>query len=197
MGVAAVGIAAGLVRKPVDGRLRRPSSLLAAMVLALLVACSSEPDQPGTLPPETPTASSSSASPTPATQEQEVEAAVRDYYAELTRAAQTNDTSFLKTMSTEGCPCNRPVRVIEKNGRKGRSAPDASFQVASVRVHDLEDRLALAEVRTVEAAYRVFGADNQVVGRVPARKHFLDLTLVKNDAGRWLINNEFNLGGNQ
>ena len=188
--------AAGPVGEPAAGRLRR--CLLAALVLGLVVACS-DPDQPSTLPSDTPTPTSSSASPSPSqeTVEQEVETAVRAYYAELTRAVQTNDTSVLKTLSTKSCPCNRPIRVIEANERKDWSSPDATFEVASVRVHDLEDRLALAEVRTDEAAYEVVGADDAVVGRVPARKHFLDLTLVKDGSSRWLINNEFNLGGNQ
>jgi hypothetical protein len=83
-------------------------------LLGLVGGCS-DPDQPSTLPSDTPTPTSSSASPTPSTPEQEIEAAVRAYYAELQRAAQTNDTSVLKTMSTKGCPCYRPVRVIDRS----------------------------------------------------------------------------------
>jgi len=67
--------AAGPVGEPAAGRLRR--CLLAALVLGVVVACS-DPDQPSTLPSDTPTprSSSSSPSPSPETVEEQVEAAV-------------------------------------------------------------------------------------------------------------------------
>lgn len=173
--------------------------LVLAVGLGLLVSCS-DPAQPSSLPSDAPGATGSSASPSvtvSATPEDEVEAAVRAYYAELTRAAQTNDTSELRAMTTTVCPCYRPVRVIERNQAMGRRTPDASFQLAKVRIHDLEGRSALAEVKTIEEAYKVLGESNRVVGRVPARRHLLDLTLVQDDTERWIIANEFNLGGNQ
>ena len=58
-----------------------------AIILGLaVVSCTDEPD-PGTIKSPSPTPSSSSASPTPSTPEAQIEAAVRAYYAELTRAA--------------------------------------------------------------------------------------------------------------
>ncbi|HEU4911516.1 MAG TPA: hypothetical protein VFV76_06430, partial [Actinomycetes bacterium] len=105
------------------GSLQRAALLVCAVLV--LTACSDDPQQPGSLPSDIPSAASSSAVPTPDTPEEQVEAAVRAYYAELTRAAQTNDTSRLRTMTTKGCPCYRAVKVIENNEAKGRTTPAA------------------------------------------------------------------------
>jgi hypothetical protein len=169
---------------------------LALVVLALTgTACSDDPPKAGGLPSDTPSPTSSSASPTPATPEEQVEAAVRAYYAELTRAAQTNDTSKLKPMMAPGCPCYRAVRVIDRNAREGERTPDASFELKELRIHDVEGSTALAEVRTVESAYRVLGTDGGVVDRVAAQKTHLDLSLVRAEGDTWIIGNWFNLGG--
>jgi len=183
--------AAGPVGEPAAGRLRR--CVLAALVLGLVVACS-DPDQPSTLPSDTPkpTSSSSSASPSPETVEQEVEAAVRAYYAELTRAAQTNDTTLLKTMSTKGCPCYRPVRVIERGMARGEITPNAEWTITSLKVHDIEDGLALAEVRYNVSAYDVVDESGELVAQVKAQSSHYDLSMVRTDR-RWIVGNVFDL----
>ena len=163
-------------------------------VVGIVGGCS-DLDQRSTLPSDTPTPTSSSASPTPATPEQEIEAAVRAYYAELQRAARTNDTSELRGLTTRQCPCFRPVQVIEGNRKKGRTTPDATFGVTRVRVHNLEGRSAIVEVATSDAAYDVMDSSGTVIGRVSARNHLLDLTVVRDDDGRWIIVNEFDLRG--
>lgn len=168
-------------------------ALVVSAALVVVSGCSDEPDKPGTLP--SPKATSSSASPTPDTPEEQVEAAVRAYYAELTRAAQTNDTTKLRTMTTKGCPCYRAVKVIDRNTREGESTPDASFELTMVRIHDLEGGTALAEVKTRESAYEVVNSSNDVVDRVEAQSTHLDLSLVRSSDGRWIIGNWFNLGG--
>jgi hypothetical protein len=172
--------------------------LLPGLVLALVLVsgCSDDPVEGAKVPPRA-TPTSTSASPTPDTPEEQVEAAVRAYYAELTRAAQTNDTSVLKTMTTKGCPCYRAVRVIDRNKKKGRTTPNAEFGIQRIRVHDVDGATALAQVRTQEAAYQVFNARNRAIGQVPARSHFLDLSLIRTSAGEWVVGNEFNLGGDE
>ena len=120
---------------------------------------------------------------------------MRAYYAELTHAAQTNDTSVLASMTTKACPCYRPVTVIEKNARRGYTTPEASFEVVTVRAHDVEGATGSAEVRTSESAYDVLGRDGKVVGHVDARKNNLDLALVRQPSGVWIIGNEFDLKG--
>ncbi len=179
------------------GTLRRLCLVVSAgLALVGLIGGCSGPDQPSTLPSDTPAPTSSSPSPSPLTVEQEVEAAVRAYYAELTRAAQTNDPSALRALTTKVCPCYRPVRVISRNAKRGLTTPEAAFSVSSIRVHDLEGRSALAEVRTSDSAYKVLDREGAVVGEVPAREHFLDLTLVEEVDDRWIVVNEFDLMSN-
>ncbi len=72
--------------------MRAPAGTLLRAGLALvfglaLVSCTDDP-KAGSVGTPSPTASSSS-SPTPSTPEAQIEAAVRAYYAELTKAAQT------------------------------------------------------------------------------------------------------------
>jgi hypothetical protein len=167
-------------------------ALVVSAALVVVSGCSDEPDKPGTLP--SPKATSSSASPTPDTPEEQVEAAVRAYYAELTRAAQTNDTTRLKTMVTRGCPCYRPIRVIEKGAARGEITPNAEWTVHSIRVHDIEGDTALADVHYEVSAYDVVDETGEVLGRVEAQNSRYDLSLIQGPNG-WVIGNLFNLEG--
>ncbi|MGH8895336.1 MAG: hypothetical protein ACRDWY_18815 [Actinomycetes bacterium] len=178
------------------GTLRR--SLLAGWLVALVMiaaACSDE-EKPGTLPKSTtPAPSSASPSPSATTPEQQVEAAVRTYYAELTRAAQTNDTSQLKTLVHRGCPCYRAVTVIDKNRAEGELTRDIDIELTMVKVHDVIDRTAAAEIKTRDSAYDVVDQSGKVVDHIRAAKTHLDLSLVKSSEGRWIVTNLFNLEG--
>jgi hypothetical protein len=180
------------MRAPTGTLLR--AGLTAIVSLALVAGCTDDP-KPGTLKTPTETPTSTTASPTPTTPEAQIEAAVRAYYAELTRAARSGDSSKLGTMTTTSCPCYRPVRVIKQNLEKGYVTPHANFQVVSVRVHDVERGVGLAEVRTEEAPYDVLNGDKKVIGHVDARDNFLDLSLVQQEAGDWVIANQFDLLG--
>jgi len=185
-------LTAGLSGERPAGRLRR--CLLATMVLGLVVACS-DPDQPSTLPSDTPTTSSTSASPTPATPKEQVEAAVRTYYAELQRAAQSSDTSTLRTMMTRTCPCYRAVKVLNQNKRQGETAPDSKIELQSVRVRQLEGPTASAEVRLTASAYDVIDRGGEVVERVAAQEAHWDLSVIRTPQGAWVIANLFDLEG--
>jgi hypothetical protein len=182
------GMLAGSIRQAV------PVLVVAALVGAPgLVGCTGSDPEPATIstPPTTPVPST----PTTTSPAQQVEAAVRAYYAELTRAAQTNDTSVLKTLTTKGCPCYRPVRVIDRNAQRGYRTPDASFKVVGIKIHDLESKNAAAQVRTSEAPYDVIDMSAKKIGHVSARRSFLDLSLVQGPSGQWIIANEFDLKG--
>jgi hypothetical protein len=85
--------------------------------------------------------------------------------------------------------------VIKQNLEHGYVTPDANFQVVSVRVHDIKRGVGLAEVRTAEAPYDVLNGDEKVIGHVNARENFLDLSLVQQEAGDWVIANQFDLLG--
>jgi hypothetical protein len=180
------------MRAPTGTLLR--AGLTAIVSLALVAGCTDDP-KPGTLKTPTATPTSTTASPTPTTPEAQIEAAVRAYYAELTRAAQTNDTSELKKMTSRACPCYRPVTVIEAGAKRGETTPEASWSIESVRVHDLEGRTAVAEVKYGVTAYDVLDKDGHKVGSVPARNNHYDLSVVQNPDGQWIIANVFDLAG--
>lgn len=163
------------------------------VVLALVLSsCSDDPVEGAQVPSNTPTASSSS--PTPDTPEEQVEAAVRAYYAELTRAAQTQDTSDFKLLVTKGCPCYSVATAIQETQREGKTTPDAAWNVVGVRVHDLEGTSAVAEVTYEVAAYKVLDRDGKVVERYPAQDGHVDLSLARSERG-WIVVNLFDLEG--
>jgi predicted lipid-binding transport protein (Tim44 family) len=146
------------------------------------------------VPRTTPTPTTSSPSPSPTSTEDQVEAAVRAYYAELIEAVRTGDPTELKPLVDRNCPCYRAVEVIEQNSAKGHKTPDAELSVVSVRVHDVEGKTSAAEVSFDASAYDVVDSAGTVVERIPARKSRVDLSLVENDT-RWIVTNLFNLGG--
>jgi hypothetical protein len=168
--------------------------LRCALVAGLLVVpgCSDDPEQPGTLPTRSPSPTPTSTSASPDTPEEQVEAAVRAYYSELTRAAQTNDTQELRQMVTRACPCYRPIRVIESGAKRGEITPDAEWTVTRLRIHDLEPGTALAEVEYEVSAYDVLDESGDVLGHVAAQRSHFDLSLVKSGS-EWVISNLVNL----
>jgi hypothetical protein len=165
-----------------------------ALVVGLLIVpgCTDDPEQPGTLPTRSPSPTPTTTSASPATPEEEVEAAVRAYYAELTRAAQTNDTEQLRGMVTRRCPCYRPIRVIESGAERGEITPDAEWTVTRLRVHDVEPGTALVEVEYEVSAYDVVDTSGDVLGHVGGQRSHFDLSLVKTGS-RWVISNLVNL----
>ena len=165
-----------------------------ALVAGLLLVGCSEPDEPGTITRTTPTPTTSSPSPTPTTPEAQVEAAVRAYYDEITRAVRTNDASKLKRMVEKSCPCYNAVEVVEGHAARGETSPDTKFTLQSVRVHDITGRLAAAEVRYKVNAYDVFDSSGEAVASIEAQRSHFDLSLAQTDAG-WIIVNLFDLEG--
>jgi hypothetical protein len=163
--------------------------------VGLATGCS-DPDPPGTLPKTSPVPVSSTASPslTPSTPAQQVEAAVRTYYAHLTRASVTNDTRVLKTLTVTACPCYRAVQVIDAGAARGERAPDAKWNVDTVRVHDVIDTTAAAEVHYRVTGYDVLSSSGKVLAHIDPQTSHLDLSLVKTGHG-WVITNAFDLNG--
>ncbi|MGH8895294.1 MAG: hypothetical protein ACRDWY_18605 [Actinomycetes bacterium] len=177
------------------GTLRRSVPAACLVVLGLVAAGCSDADEPGTLPKtRSPTASSSSPSPTATTPEQQVEAAVRTYYAELTRAAQTQDTTKLKSLANPACPCSGSAKSIDETAAKGRSTPKVSWTVQSINVHDIIKTTAAAEVHYDVSAYEVLSPRGKVINRLPARQGHVDLSLVQDSRG-WILANVFDLEG--
>ena len=174
--------------------LRAGTAVLAGLLAAAgLTACSGSDPEPGTLSPSSsPSSSTASASPSATTPEQQIEAAVRTYYAELTRAAQTQDTTVLATLRTKGCSCFNVVDGINELAGKGQTTPDASWAVDSIRVHDVSEGIGQAEVKYSVSRYEVLGRDGSVVRTFPADAGHVDLSFVDSD-GVWVIGDRFDL----
>jgi hypothetical protein len=179
---------------PAGTRWLRSLAVGGLLVGALLSGCSGDPDKPATLPSDTPTPSSSTPTPSATPVEQQVEAAVRGYYAELTRAAQTLDTRELKKLTLKGCPCAGASRSIDRTRSDKRRIPDAKWRVTSVHAHDVIARSAGAEVRYSVSAYTALAANGRVLNRFPSDRRHLDLSLIR-VGDRWLLANVFDLEG--
>jgi len=192
-----------------DGLTRRAArdalGLVAAAVLVVPLGACSDPPAAGKIPsatsptatatPSTPTPipTTSPASPTPSTPEAEVDAAVRTYYAELNRAAQTNDTTRLKTMIDISCDCYRAIKVIDENARQRYTTPSAKWNLRRVLPHAVKQSAALVEVKYDLSAYDVVGADGKVVGHVKSQSNHWDLSLIRRGSG-WVVNDVSDLG---
>jgi hypothetical protein len=175
--------------------LRAGTAVLAGLLAAAgLTACSGSDPKPGTLSPS-PSPSTSNASPSPSatTPEQQIEAAVRAYYAELLKGVQTSDASGLRPLVTKSCPCFSAVKTLDENRAKGLSGPDAELTLASVEVHDVEKKLAGAKVDYSVGAYGLVNSNGDIVQQIKARHDVLDLTLVLAPGGSWRIANVANL----
>ena len=177
------------------------SCVLACCLLPIMTSCSKDPTPPGTLPSDTalPTTSSSTSpatpsSPKPTSAEEEVEAAVRAYYAELTRAAQTQDTSSLRRHIARDCPCVRVVTAIERLQKRGRTTPEAAWRVTRVKVKERSDETALAKVNYIVDSYTVMNAKGDVVDRYSKQEGHVDLYLVRGPK-EWIVGNLFDLEG--
>ncbi len=174
-----------------------PRLALAAVLVLPLAACGGEGEQPTTLPtrsadastPGTPSSPGSASGPAATGASAEVEAAVRGYYDTLTRASRTNDPALLADLVAPGCPCAEAMKVIRRNARNGETTPEATFTVASVRAHDVEGGVAVAEVAYRASAYDVLDESGDVVTTIRSRRRHLDLSLVRSDDGAWVITN--------
>jgi hypothetical protein len=169
---------------------------VAALVLlaAPLTACGGDAEQPTVLPSRDRTPASGTPSPSASGAAADVEAAVRAYYAKLTEAAQTNKPALLDGTVAAGCPCAAAAQVIKRNARHGRTTPDAEFVVTSVRPHDIEGDVAVAEVEYQASGYDVLSRSGEVVNSVDAHDSHLDLSLVRS-ASSWVITNVTDLEG--
>jgi hypothetical protein len=172
-----------------------PRLAATALLVVPLGACGGGSEQPTVLPARDRVSASSSASPSATLPSADVEAAVRAYYAALTEAARTNKPALRHGLVAAGCPCAAATKVITKNSRSGRTTPGAAFVVESVRPHDVEGDVAVAEVEYQASAYDVLDRSGDVVSSVDAHRSHLDLSLVRSPAGAWVITNVTDLEG--
>ncbi len=162
---------------------------LALATAALLAGCSSGTTQARALP--TPSRTSVSPSPSP-TVEQQVEAAVREYFDAANHALATGDTTHLESLSLPGCGCRELVAFVKKTYASGLRPKSAAFEVGAVLVHDLVGATAAATAEVGMDEYDDVDSAGHVVMHYPAHHGNQDLSLVQHGV-RWVISNAVRL----
>lgn len=179
------------MREPTGTSLRLAAALCAALVA--LAGCADDPEQPGKVPTKAaPSPTSSSPSPTPQTIEEEVEAAVRAYFAELTRAAQAGDPDRLRGLTAKSCPCYNATRVIMRASQMGGRLDGAEWNVRQIRVHDIAGDTAQAEVKYDVTPYKVVDGSGKILASIKAESSHRDYSVIKGHNG-WIITNVVDL----
>ncbi|MBA2768352.1 MAG: hypothetical protein H0U35_04335 [Sporichthyaceae bacterium] len=174
------------------------SCLLACCLLTVVTSCSDEPTPPGTLPSDTasPTTSSASSapssSPKPTTPEEEIRAAMVAYFEAANEMFRTGDVRELRSLSTDGCPCRKITRSVERIALEGGRYNGTRYDVKKIRVHDIEGETGLAEVIAVVPPYRVIGGDGSIVEDSPGGRLHTDFSLFR-EGEQWIVGNALNL----
>ena len=168
------------------------SAALLVCAVLVLTACSDDPQQPGSLPSDTPSATSSSAVPLPVTPEEQVEATMIAYFEETNEAFKSGDVSDLRRFSTSGCPCRDAADGIEETIKSGGRFEDLRYEVTSVKVHDVLSDTASAEVKAIVPPYKVYDAAGEVIEESNGGTLHTDFSLVKH-GNNWIIGNALNL----
>ena len=75
-----------------------------------------------------------------------------------------------------------PFEASTRREPAGRTTPDATWSVDSLRVHDIEGETGLAEVEYTVSAYDVLNAKGKVIADYPETQSHVDLSLVQR---RW------------
>lgn len=143
-------------------------SRYAALALLALAACGSE--HAGSLPPLSSapvTASAPSPSATPA---DDVEAAVRAYFATLAAAGRTGNTTALKRLVDSGCSCRDQVAYIDREAAAGHRIT-TTYSVESVRAHDVTAAGGSATVTFSSPASAVVDAHGHTIRSLAALSH--------------------------
>ncbi len=168
-------------------------SVVYAVAVALaLTACSGSADRASPLPTPT-TSSPKSATPTPkpSTAKQEVEAAVREFYAALDVALRTGETNRYLVATVASCNCRDFVRQVEANFVAGRF-PGAGASVVDVGRVDVHGSAAAATVVYEIHPYTEV-RDGRTVRSFPRRERNVSLGLVKR--GTWKVSSSIDLAG--
>ncbi|MCY7373793.1 MAG: hypothetical protein LH461_08850, partial [Spirochaetaceae bacterium] len=160
-------------------------------LLGLVGGCS-DPDQPSTLPRETPTVTRVPSSPTPATPEAQVEATIHAYFAATNSAFRTGDVTAVRVFSTDGCPCRQAADDIEEVLEAGGRFEGLRYEVQRIRVHDVEPDSAVAEVIATVPAYKVYDGKGDVTENSQGGRLHTDFSMIRS-GNRWIIGNSINL----
>jgi hypothetical protein len=166
-----------------------------ALVVGLLIVpgCTDDPEQPGTLSTRSPSPTPTTTSASPATPEEQIEATMQDYFASTNEAFTTGDVSELRSFTTTTCPCRRAADDIEETVAKGGRFEHLRYEVKSIRVHDIDGGVALAEVIAKLPPYKVYDGNGDIVEDSPGGRLHTDFSLSESESGEWIIGNAVNL----
>ncbi len=170
--------------------------LAVALVALLAAGCSDE--KAGGLPPITSPSSTApsptSASPTAtASPRQEVEAAVRRYFAVLAEAGQSGDVSALDPLLGDKCTCREQVNYIKSEAAKGNRIT-TEYTVDAVRADDVSGSAAVVTATFSAPASAVVDSKGKVVRRLDALKRIGVEMGLRRVGERWVIERVVRLG---
>ena len=154
-----------------------------------VAACGSGAGKPTRLPDRSPTPSVT-ASLTP---EQQVEAAVRAYYAEVNRALSSGQTTQLAMLSHPQCSCRRLVTYISEKW-EGGALRGARYELKLVKAHPPLGGVLSALVSYSVSAYDVLDRSGRVIEQVEGVEFSQkDVSLQRNAAGNLVFTRVVNL----
>jgi hypothetical protein len=168
------------------------------LALVALVAAGCTKEHAGTLPSlsPSPTATATSASPTSSvtTPAQQIATAARTYYAALTQAGATGDTSRLRALVTPTCDCKQGIDYIDQEHRAGHHFT-TNYRVDKVQTHDVATAAGSATVTVTYAPSKVVDSRGRTVRAIPGETAAGRDLVFRREGGRWLVTRVVLLGG--
>ncbi len=165
---------------------------------ALALAACTKPHQGGTLPPARPSASavasptpSPTHSSTPAGDKAAIVALAKQYYAESNAAIRTGDTSGLRALMIDGCPCAKFADHVDADWKRGTVPVPGYYRVSQVSAPVL--RSSTSGYTTViysTSEYKVVAKSGAVLADVPANSSLRTTVLDAQQVdGAWRVAN--------
>ncbi|MDQ6873643.1 MAG: hypothetical protein M3042_01065 [Actinomycetota bacterium] len=163
---------------------------------ALALAACTKPHQGGTLPPARPSASavasptpSPTHSSTPAGDKVAIVALAKQYYAESNAAIRTGDTSGLRALMIDGCPCAKFADHVDADWKRGTVPVLGYYHVTEVAAPVLRSAAqAFVSVLFTTSEYKVLSRTGAVLVDIPEDRSLgsntLECRLVE---GKWKV----------
>lgn len=165
----------------------------------LVLAACTKPHQGGTLPPAPRPSASAAASPTPSPTPSPTHSATpvgakaaiialaKRYYAERNNAIRTGDTSDLRALMIDGCPCAKFADHVDADWKRGTVPVRNFYHVTEVTAPFLRSATqAFVSVFFTTSEYKVVGPSGQVLVDISANP-----SLRSNTVECHLINGEW------
>jgi predicted lipid-binding transport protein (Tim44 family) len=175
-------------------RMNRRLGGAAVLCAVLLAGCSSEREQPRTLPPVSaaPSPSASEAAPVPSAAQAETpegaSAFARFFYAEVQRAFAAKDPEIVRRLSAPGCKaCDRFITSLTNLRDEGGRVTDVLYDIKAAEAPATDGQTARVTVIYDSPAIQGFDAQGNVVREEPAVTGFEEQLDLVRGAGGWLV----------